>query len=97
MPNFTDRIAQGFGDRGGVGSYVNESLPNPQSTLYSYWGGGSGTNGNASIIAQGYSGSVSNTKASDGIYTRIVTVNSIYKNNAPVQQNAVSILFCIRY
>ena len=77
--------------------YLAESLPNPQSTLYSYWGGGTGDGGRSSIIGQGYSGAVSNTKASDGVYTRIETLNNVYKDNAPVQQAATVVIFCIKY
>lgn len=97
LPNFNDRIPQGSGNRGGVGSYLAESLPNPQSTLYTYWGGGTGSGGNASIIGQGYSGAISNTRASDGVYTRIETLNNVYHYNAPVQQAATVVCFCIKY
>lgn len=87
---------QGLVDLALIGVIKSESLPNPQSTLYSYWGGGTGDGGRSSIIGQEYSGAVSNTKASDGVYTRIETLNNVYQDNAPVQQEAIQYPYFIQ-
>lgn len=86
VPKLNDVYIQA-GTAASAGEFISESLPNPNSTLYSYWGGGQGNSGNQSIIGQNYSGSVST--ASDGIITRVETENSTYQDSAKVRPDSV--------
>ena len=77
----------GLVDMSNAGLIKDESLPDPNSKLYSVWGGGTGTGGNQSIIAQNYSGSIQPTHSSGSTYIKVN--NSTYHDNAPVQQEAI--------
>lgn len=84
-----DRVLQGAGTRGTVGTTINESLPNIKGNLGTNWqtalGGLSGafyTNPNATSNANTASGSNSN-----GVLFDASRSSSTYQDNAPVQQN----------
>ena len=83
----------GLTDLSKVGVIKDESLPDPNSKLYSIWAGGTGTGGNQSIIAQNYSGSVQSAPSTGSTYIKVD--NSTYKNNAPVQQEAIQYPYVI--
>ncbi len=90
--NTTVRLPQvvninGLVDMSNAGLIKDESLPDPNSKLYSVWGGGTGTSGNQSIIAQNYSGSIQSTPATGHTYIKVD--NPTYHDNAPVQQEAI--------
>ena len=107
LPNFTDRIAQGFGDRGGVGSYVNESLPNITGKAIGNrtpwdWGGSSGVFYNGGITTVASERYTANLDTATGGRSSTLILNatrssSTYQDNAKVQQNAIIILYCIKY
>ncbi len=84
----------GLVDMASAGLIKDESLPDPNSELYSFWGSGSGTNGNQSLIAQNYSGSVQSTPSSGNTYIKVN--NSTYQDNAPVQQEAIQYPYFIQ-
>lgn len=77
----------GLVDMSIAGRIKDESLPDPNSKLYSIWGGGSGTGGNQSIIAQNVSGSPQSTPTTGPTYIKVD--NPTYQDNAPVQQEAI--------
>ncbi len=83
----------GLVDMSNAGLIKDESLPDPNPELYSIWGGGSGTGGNQSLIAQNYSGSIQPTHSSGSTYIKVD--NSTYQDNAPVQQEAIQYPFYI--
>lgn len=100
LPNSNDRVLQGKGTRGAVGTQLNESLPNIKGAF--------GYN----IITEGFvpgSGAIStfpgdyNAGAFGTAYTmRSFSFNashhsSIYQDNAPVQQDALCINYIIKY
>ena len=101
MPNFNDRIPQGKGSRGDVGTYLSESLPNITGSISivdrALGGAGSGAF---------YSTNMSNKWANwsqaggGGALDYIFDASrssSTYQNNAPVQQAATVVNFCIKY
>lgn len=83
----------GLVDMSNAGLIKDESLPDPNSKLYSIWGGGSGTGGNQSLIAQNVSGSPQSTPATGPTYIKVD--NPTYQDNAPVQQEAIQYPFYI--
>lgn len=101
MSNFQDRVIQGSGTRGTVGTYKEESLPNITGT----WAG--------IYNSIGLSGAVNGNFSTSSIYPESVSVNSTgvyslfnidasrssstYQNNSYVQQNALLIQCCIKY
>ena len=110
LPNFNDRIPQGNGNRGVVGTYLSESLPNITGRI------GSNNDGNAAI----YRNAENNTDGKS-LYVEKINIygmnnvgsntetlqysilldasrsSSIYQAGAPVQQSAVVVCFCIKY
>ena len=60
MPNFTDRIIQGAGSRGVIGSYLSESLPNIVGD-FKAWNDSSSTKTDFGAIAGKVSGVFSST------------------------------------
>ena len=100
LPNFNDRIPQGKGNRGGVGALLNESLPNIKGSLVDDLVNSTQTTSGAfsiSAIRSDTTGSATGT-------LRVATLNfdassssNTYKDNAPVQQAAVVVCFCIKY
>ena len=102
LPNFQDRVIQGSGIRGNVGTYKDESLPN----ITGSWAG--------IYNSIGLSGAVSGTFKHDGSQPKTTFTNdsapesalfdinasrssSTYQDSAPVQQNALLIQCCIKY
>lgn len=102
MPNFVDRIPQGTGSRGAVGAYIAESLPNIIGEMYS---GGIITTYNVSGVFYGSRNGGGNGGTHNSVinsqtqYTVFNARNSssVYKDKAPVQQDATVVNFCIRY
>ena len=94
-PNFVDRIPQGRGSRGTVGTYIAESLPNVKGYGHMLDGGsGCFTTGKVYQFVRGGD--------SAAYQNRNITFNaslssSTYQDNAPVQQAATAVVFCIRY
>ena len=109
LPNFQDRVIQGAGIRGNVGTYKAESLPNITGSIY---------NANATYQDVGLDGGVASgaIKIETDSASRYSNVNtpdyrnsnlgwsfnasrssSTYQNSAPVQQNAILIQCCIKY
>ena len=102
LPNFQDRVIQGYGSRGSVGSYLNESLPN--ITGYAptnYWTGLLDESSNNCCTVSEYSktwailatGNISSTNWKIDASRS----SSTYQNSAPVQQNALLMQCCIKY
>lgn len=107
LPNFNDRIPQGSGSRGMVGAYLSESLPNitgsaaGNRTPWSWdicsnalYNGGDTATPSASYKANldtGTSGKSSTLKFDAS------RSSSTYQDNAPVQQAATVVNFCIKY
>ena len=95
LPNFNDRIPQGSGSRGMVGAYLSESLPNITGSITgtTY----RGANGAFSQTAtSGWSGTSTYTGPADFDFNASRS-SSTYQNNAPVQQAATVVNFCIKY
>lgn len=100
LPNFQDRVIQGSGARGNVGTYKTESLPNITGSFIV-------TNMRGNLEPEGCfsSENVNNVAGTDGAATtRPAKINldtsrssSTYQDNAPVQQNALLIQCCIKY
>ena len=110
MPNFTNRIPQGRGSRGGVGAYLEESLPNVTGSLLNIGGTDAlmqMTNGQISESGALYGSSyeekfffslsTSKNRMLIGFSLDASRSSSTYKDNAPVQQAATVVNFCIRY
>lgn len=111
IPNFTNRIPQGSGSRGTVGAYLAESLPNIYTEISSRkfeYGVGviANVTGAGTFENDGYT-ATSNVYIAGGNKTTSYplqksTINaslssSTYQDNAPVQQAATAVVFCIRY
>lgn len=86
-----DRVLQGAGTRGTVGTTINESLPNIRASLNNYQ---NKTGANASSDSALYFGASSNglpAGASStgyvGLYFDASRSSSTYQDNAPVQQD----------
>jgi hypothetical protein len=86
-----DRVLQGAGTRGAVGTTINESLPNIKASLANYQ---NKTGINASPDSALYFGSSSNTLPGGassagftGLYFDASRSSSTYQDNAPVQQD----------
>lgn len=113
LPNFTDRVIQGYGNRGSVGSYLNESLPNISGGfgVATMTCKSAATTVNASDIAttgvftgSSASGRTKETGASGSSWFMNGSVSldasrssSAYQNGAPVQQNALCLMVIIKY
>ena len=106
LPNFQDRVIQGSGTRGNVGTYKSESLPNITGSIEA----GDDANGSAlfrnGVGALSLIGRTSKRYASGnagpaenrwGFIIDASHSSSSYKSNAPVQQNALLIQCCIKY
>ena len=98
LPNFVDRIPQGTGSRGTVGAYLAERLPNIFGNMFlggdgAFEPSGAFYKGNVQTIKQLY------TNRSDlpAVLFNASRSSSTYQNNAPVQQAATVVKFCIRY
>ena len=104
LPNFNDRIPQGSGSRGVVGSYLAESLPNITGVAGSIIGPNSAGFGQKSGVFK-ESSTLETMKVNSGDYTganndlifNASHSSSTYQDNAPVQQAATVVIFCIKY
>ena len=94
VPNFTNRIPQGSGSRGAVGAYLAERLPNITGSFAT--DGGSSARDCFYLIGTSvpYSGGDSDGEMVGFDASRS---SSTYQDNAPVQQAATVVVFCIRY
>ena len=107
LPNFGDRVIQGSGTRGSVGDYKSESLPNitgttgfARNTSGGGWVGTYGPNGcfyQASTNTGHGLGSSQTTVTAGVLGFAASNISSTYQDNAPVQQAATVVNFCIRY
>lgn len=103
MPDFQDRVIQGSGTRGNVGTYKAESLPNITGNSFGsffldFTDYGSSLFG--STVSSGYQGKIANGNAgSTGNQLNLDASrsSSTYQNGAPVQSNALLIQCCIKY
>lgn len=100
LPDFQDRVIQGSGTRGNVGTYKVESLPNITGT----WAGVYNSIGLSGAVSGTYGTSTlpeSVIVGQQGVYA-LFNINasrssSTYQTDAPVQQNALLIQCCIKY
>lgn len=99
LPNLQDRVIQGYGSRGTVGSYLNESLPNIKGyTNYGLFSNQAYPTGCFTQTNQSTSGS--STTGIDGWRAQIFDASrssSTYQDNAPVQQNALCLMVIVKY
>lgn len=102
LPNFNDRIPQGKGNRGTVGAYLSESLPNITGTFGGsyYTRSESATNDtgafqNTLTISANRGGGNEHTSSTHSFDAS--RSSSTYQDNAPVQQAATVVNFCIKY
>ena len=107
VPNFVDRVIQGSGTRGNVGNYKSESLPN----ITGITGFARNTSGGGWVGTYNPSGCFyqASTNTGNGLGSSQTNVtagvlgfaasnsSSTYQNNAPVQQAATVVQFCIKY
>lgn len=84
----TDRVLQGAGTRGAVGTTIDESLPNIKGNIAVYAGVGGGYGAISSTKdGEGHTGTTA-SGVNDHIYIDASRSSSVYKDNAPVQPNA---------
>lgn len=98
LPDFRDRIAQGSGTRGNVGTYKTESLPNITgvvgfSDARTNYISGAFTARSIGVANSAYTGNTQQYVADFSASSSSAT----YQNGASVQQNALLILCCIKY
>ena len=99
LPNFVDRIPQGSGSRGTVGAYLAESLPNIRGRFANWAQNGRGVLQEGALYGNGTSGAGGQAQGSNNTAMALDAsrYSSIYQDNAPVQQAATAVVFCIRY
>lgn len=113
LPNATDRILQMSGGRGGVGTLLNESLPNFKATFQSNLQPGqtnraaltwnqpaTGTAGITPLNTNSFAANAAGTTVvggCNGFSINLSQYNNTYQDNAPVQQKALVCCFCIKY
>lgn len=109
LPNFQDRVIQGYGSRGSVGSYLNESLPNITGRVHNSanYAGFAFLNVNVEPDSALYFNTQSSTilpSETTSSRNRIGDMfldasrsSSTYQSDAPVQPNALLIQCCIKY
>lgn len=89
-----DRVLQGAGTRGVVGTTLNESLPNIKDIYSGYWGGTSVISSSTGLFQEAdganYTGGVFASERNRNRYTSFDAsrVSSTYQDNAPVQPDA---------
>lgn len=98
LPDFRDKVIQGSGSRGNVGTYKTESLPNITGVVgftdaRTNYISGAFTARSIGVANSAYSGNAQQYVADFSASSSSAT----YKNGAPVQQNALLILCCIKY
>lgn len=99
MPNFQDRVIQGSGTRGSVGTYKTESLPNIKGDTThqaNYNKSPTVPFVNSANIRANTLGAQSYTNAYSLEFNASLS-SSTYQDDAPVQQNALLIQCCIKY
>lgn len=101
LPNFQDRVIQGSGARGNVGTYKTESLPNITGMIGNIDTAYGGTQ-TGCITNEGVSSGYGITGTTDRELSVRSSIDasrssSTYQDNAPVQQNALLIQCCIKY
>jgi hypothetical protein len=86
-----DRVLQGAGTRGAVGSEIDESLPNIRASINDYWNKtGLNPSSNSAIYFGPSSNKLPGTASSGGftgLYFDASRSSSTYQDNAPVQQD----------
>ena len=102
LPDLQDRIPQGSGTRGSVGTSLPESLPNITGSfraLYQGLASDSGAYGNSIYSLNSAVGiSAGNQGGIDNCYQFDASRSSpVYKDNAPIQQEAVCVNYIIKY
>lgn len=101
LPDFQDRIPQGAGSRGSVGTNLNESLPNITGTTLEAKDSGSFTYSSGAFAFEKAAGGSTNGFGGSEIYGKgsfsASRSSSTYQDNSPVQQDAVCVNFCIKY
>lgn len=100
IPNSNDRVLQGKGTRGIVGTRLNESLPNIKGAFgYNIITEGSlPGSGAISTYAGGYNAGASGTAYTMRSFSFSASYHSsIYQDNAPVQQDALCMNYIIKY
>ena len=108
LPNFQDRVIQGAGTRGNVGTYKSESLPNITGKIATNVPATYERVQTGAVYANTFGTSSSlNMEAGSGTNITAGTVygfginaflsSSTYQDNASVQQNALLIQCCIKY
>lgn len=103
LPNFQDRVIQGAGTRGVVGTYKAESLPNITGNVRKiceeYMLNGNLASGafHGYTDAAGISFAASDSTAVGSFNFDASRSSSAYQDNAPVQPNAILIQCCIKY
>ena len=102
LPDFQDRVIQGSGTRGNVGTYKAESLPNITGRTSSIITSTSTVEANGALYDK--DGTITGTSAaSGGIWAGIrwyfdaSRSSPTYQTDSPVQQNALLIQCCIKY
>lgn len=94
LPNFVDRIPQGTGSRGTVGTYLAESLPNITGKFDSYSATTTGAFKTLNALIGNLNAQVPYLYAKE--FDASLS-SEVYKDNAPVQQAATVVNFCIKY
>jgi hypothetical protein len=101
VPNFNNRIPQGSGSRGTVGAYLSESLPNITGTFgvpkYEIVNVGTGAFTSTVNGTEYNMSSLEVNRNGHFFYFSASRSSSTYQDNAPVQQAATVVNFCIRY
>ena len=94
VPNFTNRIPQGSGSRGTVGTYLSESLPNISGQFDSYSAKATGAFKALNALMGNLNAQVPYLYAKE--FDASLS-SEVYKDNAPVQPAATVVNFCIKY
>ena len=99
LPNFQDRVIQGSGTRGNVGTYKAESLPNIKGKFGNALSTGNQANGcfYEDIHTAGVNYDTSPIALARTEYFDASLSSFTYQDNASVQPNALLIQCCIKY
>lgn len=100
IPDLIDRVLQGAGVRGAVGATLNESLPNIKNS-FAVRAGVDAPDGLINIdYSRGGNTPAVQTLGSDAsviLSTSADKSSSTYQDNAPVQQDALCIVYAVKY
>lgn len=102
LPNPVDRVLQGTGTRGAVGTTLNESLPNINGNFYALdYSGATGqtssTYGALNVNSRGTGSTTGTVKDVANIGFDASRSSSTYQDDAPVQQDALCIAYIIKF